>query len=235
MKGLRSAAIDHGLPLHFKTAAADLWKDLAEKAKKLFGIELSDDDLRRLADFVSLVQTWSTKVNLLSAETMEEIVYRHVLDSLAPARWIGPAGMIADFGSGAGFPGIPLGLVKPSVRMWLIESRRRRANFLRHVVRVLKLHNVMVYEGRAEEFAKSHRSEFGAAIGRAISPELLVRFALEVVEPGGRVVLMRKAGAAVASVEGFTQQGREEYELPGGFLHEVIILARERMNGSFPE
>lgn len=218
-----------------ETAAADLWKNLAQKAKKLFAIELSEDDLRRLADFVALLQAWSAKVNLLSAETTEEIVYRHVLDSLAPAMWIGSSGAIVDLGSGAGFPGIPLGLVKPSAHVWLIESRRKRANFLRHVVRVLKLNNVIVYEGRAEEFAGSHQHEFGAAVARAIPPELLIRFAHEVVEPGGRAILMRKAGAAAVSAEGFTQQGREEYELPGGFRHEVVILVRVLTNGSTPD
>ena len=221
--------------MHSEAAAVELWKDLARKAKKLFGIELSGDDLRRLADLVSLLQAWSAKVNLLSAETTEEIVYRHVLDSLAPAMWIGSTEMIADLGSGAGFPGIPLGLVRPSAHLWLIESRRKRANFLRHVVRVLKLHNVTVYEGRAEEFAGSHPHEFGAAVARAISPELLIRFAHEVVEPGGRAILMRKAGAVSVSAEGFTQQGREEYELPGGFHHEVVILVRELTNGSTPD
>lgn len=208
-------------------AQTNLANELALEAKSRFGIDLSPEMVRQLSEFVAVLQTWSAKVNLVSAGSAEEILQRHVLDSMVPAKIIGSAKLVADFGSGAGFPGIPIAVLNRSARVWLIESRRRRANFLRYAARTIGIGNVRLFEERAEDFAERHPGELCAVVGRAIRPDVLVRFGRAVLRPGGLLLIMRKAGRAATSAKGFTQQGREEYELPGGIHHEVEILARE--------
>ncbi len=210
-------------------AAIDLWDDLTQRAKSLFEVDIPAVGLQRLTTFVALLRAWSAKVNLVSAESLEDIVHRHVLDSFAPVLFLGSARKVVDFGSGAGFPGIPLAVLRSSISFSLVESRRRRSNFLRYVVRTLPLDNVVVAEDRAEKFAEAHEGEFDAAIGRAIRTDLLMSFARNVLNPGGVLILMRKVGSGAVSEEGFTKLGRREYELPGGFHHEVVALVRESM------
>ncbi|MGH7898752.1 MAG: 16S rRNA (guanine(527)-N(7))-methyltransferase RsmG, partial [Candidatus Binatia bacterium] len=161
--------------------------------------------------------------NLISAASRQEIVDRHLLDSLAVLPLLGSARALADFGSGAGFPGLPLAVVKPDTDVHLIESRRRRANFLRHTVRTLELRNAFVHEMRAEKW----RPEVGieAALGRGIRVEALAKLARGVLAPSGALLVMSKVGQH-REIAGFVRDRALSYTLPGGERHEVSRYQR---------
>lgn len=122
-----------------------------------------------LSKYTEIVRRWAQKVNLVSQEDLPAFSERHILPALAlchivqalPHKWL------LDVGSGAGLPGIPLAIALPLSEVTLIESRRRRANFLRHVVRTLRLTNVTVVCQRVEAWTPTHN--FDIIMSRAVT------------------------------------------------------------------
>src|SRR6266542_2923080 len=194
------------------------WDHLPERARELFGIELSRVDREQLGRYLDLVWVWSRRINLISVRSRSEIVDRHVLDSMAPLSFVREAAVVADLGSGAGFPAVPLAILAPATRFHLLESRRKRATFLRHVTRTLGLDNVRVYEGRGEEWRPDEPIDL--TIGRAIRIDLLAELSLRVLSSNGRLVAMRKRADGELRVGGFRDVDRVPYDLPGGERHE---------------
>ncbi|HSD09699.1 MAG TPA: 16S rRNA (guanine(527)-N(7))-methyltransferase RsmG [Candidatus Binatia bacterium] len=197
---------------------------LAERARELFGIELGRGECERFDRYLDLLGAWSKSVNLISVRTRGEIVDRHLLDSIAPLRFVRGTAIVADFGSGAGFPAVPLAILAPATRFFLVEPRNKRATFLRHVARNLDLANVRVYEERGEEWVPGEKVDM--TIGRAVRPDLLGELSLRVLSPAGRLVLMRKRNDRDLRITGFSELERAPYDLPGGEQHEIVVLRR---------
>ena len=159
----------------------------------------------QLASYLDLLVKWNGKINLTSEKTPSEILHRHIFDSLQYARVISPKDNIMDIGSGAGFPGVPLKIVYPSLALTLVESQRKRCSFLEAVVFNLALQNSLVVNERAEKISPKPR--VGVVILRAVSDiktclDLAVPFLLK----GGKVVLKKgpeKNNAAVMPHDDF--------------------------------
>jgi len=124
------------------------------------GIELSPRAFDQFQLYLELLLRWNTRVNLTAVRDPEQIVTRHFGESLFAAQVLtthtGPEGApptsLADVGSGAGFPGVPIRLAMPDLALTLIESQSKKAMFLREVVRTLELENVQIFCGRAERW-----------------------------------------------------------------------------------
>jgi len=203
------------------------------------GVGVSEEQARMLARFTDLLQEASRRVNLTAIRDREEIWVKHHLDSLTVARLV-PAQQQAravDVGSGAGFPGLPLAVVRPLLCVSLVESVRKKASFLRQAVQALGLSNVQVVEERAEVLGhQSHWRErarwvFLRAVGSlAVSLELGAPFA----EPGGYVVVMKgpgvqaewEQGLAHARRGGLELAERQELVLPGGLKRVLLVWQR---------
>ncbi|HEY2387285.1 MAG TPA: 16S rRNA (guanine(527)-N(7))-methyltransferase RsmG [Candidatus Binatia bacterium] len=167
--------------VHLRGGAADL------------GVALDDEALDRFAAYAETLARWRESANLISYRNGAELVERHLLDSLACAWLCGAARDVADLGSGAGLPGVPLAIVDPSRRVVLIEPRRRRASFLRQVRRDLRLERLEVLEMRAEEFTEAADSgPVDVAITRAVwRDDADLRYAVPWLRPGGILLSMR--------------------------------------------
>lgn len=113
-------------------------------------LDLSDAVRDRLIAYVELLARWNAAYNLTAVRDPGEMVARHLLDSLAIAPYVSGT-TLADLGSGAGLPGIPLALVAPERQVTLVDSNGKKARFLREAVRALKLANVRVIEGRVQD------------------------------------------------------------------------------------
>jgi len=199
---------------------------LPTHARELFGIELKSGELARFEKYLHLVEAWSSRMSLVSTSSRRHLVDRHLLDSLAPLRFVREAREAVDFGSGAGFPAIPLAVLAPGTRFHLVEARQKRATFLRHVTRALELANVRVWEGRGESWAPDQEME--VALGRAIRPDALADLGARVLAPAGLLVVMRKQRTKEPPPQGFTEAGRLAYRLPRGEQHEVAVFRRSR-------
>lgn len=144
----------------------------ADKARALKLTPVSRETELRLDLFVDLLLLWQKKFNLVASSTIPIVWTRHVADSLQLIEHAPDAIVWADFGSGAGFPGIPIACAladKPGARIHLIESVGKKANFLREVVRVTGIPAV-VHQMRAEKFGESCAETVHVVTARALSP-----------------------------------------------------------------
>lgn len=193
---------------------------------EVHGLEISEAEARRCGDYLGLLERWAARFNLVSARSREEVVERHLVDSFSPLRVMGESRSLADVGSGAGFPGVPIAIARPAMRVVLIEPRRHRANFLREVARRLALENVSIEERRAEELGEDGAS-FEALTGRAIRFHDLVAFAGRLLVPGGRLIAMAKrSDAERLTAEGYELDRSVAYRLRDAEEHVVVSLLR---------
>ena len=161
---------------------------LAAAAREL-GVELDDAQLRSLIAHLDLLDEWNSRMNLTAIRDRPSQLTKHVLDSLSVRPFLRGA-RIADVGSGAGFPGIPLAVIEPARRFTLIESTGKKCRFLEHVRDALALANVEVVQSRAESYRPDLR--FDTVIARAVGPIAdLVRHAGPLLGAGGRLLAMK--------------------------------------------
>ena len=186
-------------------------KLLARGASKI-GIDLDARQIEQLGALAGELLAWNRRVNLTRVVDPEGIRVRHVLDSLTCAVPVlaelraepGPASI--DVGSGAGFPGLPLAIVFPNVRMTLLEATAKKARFLEHAVDRLGLTDrVTVVAERAEVAARGapHREAYDLAFARALAPlPVALEWCLPFVRPGGWLILPRGSDLAAQLDDG---------------------------------
>lgn len=161
------------------------FRSLLERALPEFplGPDLTDLQQLGLARFLAELDAWRRRVNLAGRLPSEELV-SHALESVLGAGLLPPGAQVVDVGTGGGFPGVPLAIVRPDLSLTWLEPRERRAAFLRHVARALPVENAVVQAARAQDLPVSG---FDFATSRAVGIEALgpVRF----LRPGGGLLL----------------------------------------------
>ncbi len=200
--------------------------------KKLndFGFNITNKESESFELFIGLLQEWSLKTNITSIKNRDDILIKHIIDSLAVVKHIDISGKIVDIGSGAGFPGIPIKIIKPSLQVTLVESKRKKANFLRHAIRKLGLQNIDVYNGRAEVFEK--KLFFDYAISRAFSNITnYCNIASPLVKKDGFIIAMlgKEACAEEKSLEGSGYKIAQQvsFDLPQNRGSRTIVVLRK--------
>ncbi len=212
---------------------------LLEQGTEALRISLSPQAFHTLSLYVDELQRWSQVFNLVGQDDARTIIQKHILDSLAFSQILPWQGAFADLGSGAGFPGFLLAVAGPEREVFLIETRRKRANFLKQAARTTGVENIRVLEGRAEEFARQDRRPawFDTVVTRAtwdIAHFLSLSF--PIVKEGGYAVAMRgphkKGGGAAGENhpphDGFAQEARGEYRLPFGEGDRYALFFRKK-------
>jgi 16S rRNA (guanine527-N7)-methyltransferase len=161
---------------------------------KIMGIELPGPALHKLIDYLGLLSHWNRAFNLTAIRDSEEMLSKHLLDSLAVMPYIGE-GLVLDVGSGAGLPGIPLAIAMPQNHFVLIDSNGKKTRFLTQVKITLGLDNVEVVNQRVEAYSPikdDHRIYFDAVVARAYasSTEILQNTA-HLHKPETRILIMQ--------------------------------------------
>ena len=169
--------------------------ELLERQTRLWGLELSQDELRRLTDYASLLASYD-RANVIGTRDPRRIVLDHVLDSLSCllVGSLANARRLADIGSGGGLPGIPLKIAMPHVSLTLVESTTKKSQFLRHAVDVLSLRDVAVENVRVEELARDpdHRGGYDVTTVRAVAKLAVVaEYCVPLLRVGGITVAMK--------------------------------------------
>jgi len=142
---------------------------LGKKARHL-DIELNDTQLAQFNVYNNELLQWNAKTNLISENSSMEIITRHFLDSLTAMRFIQkPNARIIDVGCGAGFPGLPLKIALPTLELYLLETNRKKVSFLKHIIRLLNLADIVVLHDRVENIIKADllKEKFDIVISRA--------------------------------------------------------------------
>ena len=197
-------------------------KNLAQEVKSLFDLSLSPGQIVAFQQYENLLLEWNARFNLTAIRIPEEVRRKHFLDSLSCllAMRETPCEQVIDVGTGAGFPGIPLKIACPKMRLTLVESVGKKADFCRHVVDNLHLDGVRVIQERAEVLgqSKAHREKYDWALGRAVALlPVLVEYLLPLVRVGGGMLAMKgESGPAEA------HSAEQAMRLLGGHLRQLI-------------
>lgn len=198
------------------------------------GLEVSRQEAQQLVRLMSMV--WASPLGLTAIRSWADGRRKHLLDSLA---WLPFAELVAgetlvDVGSGAGFPGLPVAIRMPELRVTLVEANHRKCGFLREAATTLGLSNVTVVETRAEEAAggEALREVSDCVVARAVAPmRRLVGYLLPLCRVGGRIVMLKgprwreewSEAAAVAGRLGAGRMRKAEYELPEGSGSRAVV------------
>ena len=153
------------------------------------GLALAPGQVEALLRLVDELADWNTRMNLTAIRSPADMVDKHLLDSLAVLpRLNGLA--VADVGTGAGFPGLPLAIADPDRRFTLVEATGKKATFVRHATAMLDLPNVEVVQERAESYRPGR--PFDCVVARALGPlSEFIRVAGHLARPGGRLLAMK--------------------------------------------
>lgn len=195
---------------------------LIREAQQLFGLNLSVKQVTMLSTYERELLEWNEKFNLTAIRDTEGIRTKHFLDSFSCVQgWkANPPASLIDVGTGAGFPGIVLKILYPAMRLTLVESVGKKANFCRHMVETLSLESVEVLAARAEEVGQlpAHRAKYDWAVARAVAVmPVLAEYLLPLVKVGGGMLAQKgESGPAEA------QAAERALKMLGGRLRQVI-------------
>ncbi|MBL7094122.1 16S rRNA (guanine(527)-N(7))-methyltransferase RsmG [candidate division KSB1 bacterium] len=180
---------------------------MLEKRLAAAGIPFEKNQITNFQKYYDLLLDWSQRTNLISTADQSRIVERHFLESVAvlPAIEINQGVKILDVGSGAGFPSIPICLLRPDINFFLVESKRMKVLFLRQVVEQLSLKNVSVFGERCESFAdkEEYQRSFDFVFNRAVGKlEMVYAWVLPVMKPQSSFIAW-KGGDVTSEINGF--------------------------------
>ena len=195
---------------------------LVRAAQELFNVRITGSQVVALMTYEKELIEWNQKFNLTAIRDVESIRTRHFLDSFSCVlAWnANPPNDLIDIGTGAGFPGIALKILYPNLRLTLVESVGKKANFCQHMVDALSLEHVTVIQARAEDIGRdsNHREKFDWAVARAVANlNVLSELLLPLLKIGG-TMLAQKGESAPAEA----QSAEGAMKLLGGTLRELI-------------
>jgi 16S rRNA (guanine527-N7)-methyltransferase len=171
-------------------------KEVLVKGALTYGISLSDYQVEQFMKYKDLLKEWNEKINLTAITDDMEIVKKHFIDSISIVKSeVFKDGMsVIDVGTGAGFPGIPLKIIMPGVKVLLLDSLNKRINYLNEVIKELKLEGIETIHARAEELSTkpNYREKFDIATARAVANfSVLSEYCIPYVAPGGYFIAMK--------------------------------------------
>jgi 16S rRNA (guanine527-N7)-methyltransferase len=182
-------------------------ENFVQNARQLLGLQLSREQIAAFKLFQDELIEWNSRFNLTAIRDKEGIETKHFLDSLTCLMALDPAASprsLIDVGTGAGFPGIPLKLILPQLRLTLVESIQKKAGFCVHIVEKLGLRQVQVLAERAEDVGQNpeHRESYDLATARAVAAmPTLVEYLLPLVRIGGLVIMQKGESAQLEALQ----------------------------------
>lgn len=197
---------------------------LIQDAKTLFSVHLTARQVVALVNYEKELLDWNQKFNLTAIRDVESIRTKHFLDSYSCVMaWkANPPHRLVDVGTGAGFPGIPLKIIYPTMHVTLVESVGKKAMFCQHLVEKLGLEGVEVIQTRAEDLGQdpAHRESYDWAVARAVANlNILSEYLLPLVKLGGTMLAQKgETGPAEA------QSAEKAMKILGGKLKQLIPI-----------
>lgn len=213
-----------------------------KKAAAAYGLELSEQQINQFNSYYELLIEWNKVMNLTAITDPQEVAVKHIIDSIAAydEKLFVTGTSVIDVGTGAGFPGLPLKIFFPAIKLTLMDSLNKRVKFLQTVVDELGLTDVACVHARAEEGArnKTYREQFDIAVSRAVARlPVLCEYCLPFVKRGGYFLALKgreyqdeiKEAAKAIKVMGGSKVTERLVKLPALDDVRAIITIRKDM------
>ena len=223
------------------------FSDLMIDYGKEINIVFTEEQLQKFYQYMNLLIEWNEKINLTAIVEPKEIILKHFIDSLTIIKYIEPNKSVIDIGTGAGFPGIPVKIMREDLDITLLDSLNKRIHFLNEVIQKLELKNITAIHARIEEFAKNkqYRETFDVTTSRAVANlTTLSEYMLPMVELKGVAICMKgseineeisKSKNSIKLLGGKIDK-IEEFTLPkSDNRRNLILIKKERQTpGKYP-
>ena len=206
---------------------SDKWNRFVARGAEDMGITLTRFMTDQLAAHGKLLIKWNTTTNLTRITDPVEVAVKHVLDSMASFSFIPEDANVLDVGSGGGYPGMVLKIIKPSISVTLIDASRKKVSFLNHVIRTLGLKGISALHRRTEELAKlpDFQNVFDVVVCRSFaSLDVFLRGAVHFVSTGGKMIAYKKKEVADELKKLEDLSGMEDFSL------DIIPYVLPRLN-----
>lgn len=202
------------------------------------GINITNEQAEKFYLYTNMLLEWNEKINLTAITERDEIIQKHFIDSLTINKYVNENASVIDVGTGAGFPGIPLKIVRDDINVTLLDALNKRINFLNEIIEQNELTNIETIHARAEEAGKNKnlRESFDIATSRAVAPlNILVEYLLPLVKIGGKCICMKGSNAKeeiensknAINILGGKIEKIEELELPNSDIKRTIIVIKK--------
>ena len=173
---------------------SDTWRQAVIEGALGLGLDVSVDQARTMGRHALELLQWNRVTNLTTITDPLDVAVKHYVDALAAAPWIGDRARVLDAGSGGGFPGIPLAILRPDLSVTLVDSVRKKVSFLKHAIRTLGLSGIDAVHGRLEDLGMlpEYCGKFDRVVCRAFSSlEAFANLTLPFLSPGGCLLAMK--------------------------------------------
>ena len=211
-------------------------KRILEEGAQLLGIRLTARQRQQFQLYLLRLKKWNKRINLTAIRKDKEIVIKHFLDSLTLFSCLKPYFQALDIGSGAGFPGIPLKIVLPSLQLTLVEARHKRVAFLKEIKRLLGLTDLTIVNAfLTPEVPILPPASFDVVMTRALAPAAeYIPLALPYVKKGGYILLMqgRKREDVIELCQKYALTIHEEkdFMLPFSEIKRYVVVLKKLSN-----
>ena len=201
--------------------------DIMNTASSDVNLHFDEDTYNKFMQYKDMIKDWNEKINLTAIIEDEQIVKKHFIDCIKIFKFtpLKEAKSIIDIGTGAGFPGIPIKIIKPEINVVLLDSLNKRIKFLNEVINKIDLNNITTIHGRAEDFSRKaeYREKFDVAVSRAVANlAVLSELCIPYVKVGGYFVAMKGP-----SVEEEIKAGKNAVSMLGGKIEDIIKVEIE--------
>lgn len=209
-----------------------------------YNITLSDEQIDKFNKYYKYLISENEKYNLTAITEKNDVYLKHFIDSVLPYIYFKSNSLILDVGAGAGFPSIPLAILRTDLNFILIDSVNKKVNFLNQLISILNLSNVTAFHTRCEDFAKNNREKYDYVVARAVAPmNTLCEYLIPFAKVNGNIVMYKgdnyldelKASENVLKMFHVKHLDTLKYTIEGEMTRNIIILQKlEKTNPKYP-